>query len=302
MKPSQYIGLIRKAFPQFVAYGKSVWRELPGWGNSRRRQPGQAGAARVQTIRNLRAQPDSLEEYLALTDGADLGFSANDILPPMYFTTWGLRPYLDVLCSEPLSLNLWGLIQVQNDLVVHRPIATRDKVDCLVSAQQVHRDGDRTLVTVLAESRVDGELTTEVRTTLLADRKRIAQDHEESLVDTDENDWQEIRNLRFGADLGRRYGLLTGDLNPIHLHPITSRLFGFERPIVHGFCLKAMVAHALIRQNGGDPKGFQRLKVRFRAPVALPSEGVCETCGNRFRVVGEDGRLLADGRFRMVAR
>ena len=44
------------------------------------------------------------------------------------------------------------------------------------------------------------------------------------------------------SDLGRRYGTIAGDRNPIHLWPITAKLFGFKRHIIHGMWL---LAHAM---------------------------------------------------------
>lgn len=36
------------------------------------------------------------------------------------------------------------------------------------------------------------------------------------------------------SDLGRRYARVSGDINPIHLHALSARAFGFRRAIAHG--------------------------------------------------------------------
>ena len=41
------------------------------------------------------------------------------------------------------------------------------------------------------------------------------------------------------GDIGRRYGAVSGDRNPIHLHGWSAKLFGMPRPIAHGMWLKA---------------------------------------------------------------
>ena len=46
-------------------------------------------------------------------------------------------------------------------------------------------------------------------------------------------------------DIGRRYGAVSGDRNPIHLYPLTARLFGFRRAIAHGMWTKARCLAAL---------------------------------------------------------
>lgn len=75
-----------------------------------------------------------------------------------------------------------------------------------------------------------------------------------ALVDT----WQ------LGSDVGRRYGLLNGDLNPIHLHAVTARLFGFRRPIAHALFLTGRAEAAL--RNAGGLGSRQGWGLRDRGP------------------------------------
>lgn len=89
----------------------------------------------------------------------------------------------------------------------------------------------------------------------------------------------ETQPLKLSADLGRRYAPIAGDYNPIHLYPLTARLFGFKRPIVHGMWTLAYVMSRLV--TGQDdtaplstPPSLDTgvLSVRFRRPLFLPSE------------------------------
>ena len=50
---------------------------------------------------------------------------------------------------------------------------------------------------------------------------------------------------RVGKDVGRRYARVSGDVNPIHLHPLGARLFGFPGAIAHGMWTKARCLAAL---------------------------------------------------------
>jgi acyl dehydratase len=61
---------------------------------------------------------------------------------------------------------------------------------------------------------------------------------------------------------------VSGDHNPIHLHPLSARLFGFKRAIVHGMWSKA---HTLAAFEGRLPAGFT-IDVRFKLPIMLPSK------------------------------
>jgi acyl dehydratase len=60
---------------------------------------------------------------------------------------------------------------------------------------------------------------------------------------------------------------VSGDRNPIHLHPLTARAFGFPRAIAHGMWLKARVLAAVEERL---PEAFT-VDVAFKTPVLLPS-------------------------------
>jgi acyl dehydratase len=75
------------------------------------------------------------------------------------------------------------------------------------------------------------------------------------------------------GDLGRRYGAVSGDLNPIHVHPLTARLFGFPSAIAHGMWTLARCLAAL-GPGGGATAGTGgpvTIEVAFRKPIALPA-------------------------------
>ena len=72
---------------------------------------------------------------------------------------------------------------------------------------------------------------------------------------------------RLKGDLGRRYGSVSGDLNPIHVHPLTARLFGFPSAIAHGMWTKARCLAAL----GPELPDAFTVTVAFKRPILLPA-------------------------------
>ncbi len=70
-----------------------------------------------------------------------------------------------------------------------------------------------------------------------------------------------------GANLGRRYGALSGDRNPIHLSAVTARLFGFKRAIAHGMWTNARALSCLLPS---EPLDQASLAVEFKTPLFLP--------------------------------
>jgi acyl dehydratase len=85
---------------------------------------------------------------------------------------------------------------------------------------------------------------------------------------------------RVPGDLGRRYAAVSGDRNPIHLHGLTAKAFGFPRAIVHGMWTKARCLAALRLPDAFD------VSVRFKKPVLLPSTVTFGEAGDRFTVHG----------------
>ena len=71
------------------------------------------------------------------------------------------------------------------------------------------------------------------------------------------------------TDLGRRYGAIAGDKNPIHLWPITAKLFGFKRHIIHGMWL---LARAVAELDTDVSDGRVQVDVAFKRPVFLPGK------------------------------
>src|SRR5213079_1088449 len=76
-----------------------------------------------------------------------------------------------------------------------------------------------------------------------------------------------------GGDIGRRYGAVSGDMNPIHLHPLSAKLFGFKRNIAHGMWVKARCLAAL----DGDLGDSYDVAVRFKLPMPVPAKAAFST-------------------------
>lgn len=99
------------------------------------------------------------------------------------------------------------------------------------------------------------------------------------------------------ADIGRRYGRISGDMNPIHLYPWTAKFLGFDRHIAHGMWTMAR-ACALVQAELGRPP--MRLETQFRQPVFLPARTTlrygAKGEGCAFSLIGRDsGKLHLEG-------
>jgi acyl dehydratase len=69
------------------------------------------------------------------------------------------------------------------------------------------------------------------------------------------------------SDIGRRYGAVSGDLNPIHLSALSARLFGFRQAIAHGLWTKARALAAMLPNQ---PLEMAEVVAEFKTPLYLP--------------------------------
>lgn len=78
------------------------------------------------------------------------------------------------------------------------------------------------------------------------------------------------QEVRVPEWMGRRYGTVAGDRNPIHVHALLARPFGFKRAIVHGMWTLGRCLAAL---EDRLPTHQVAVQTEFLRPVDLPSTG-----------------------------
>ncbi len=122
---------------------------------------------------------------------------------------------------------------------------------------------------VWGEVSVAGEVAWRSRAMYLS-RSRSAAGDEASAVPEPAQDGPWPRQLVLPAEegTGRAFAGVSGDINPIHLHQLPARLFGFPRAIAHGWWIAGRVA-ALLDRDEVTPG--RQLEIVFRRPVVLPS-------------------------------
>ncbi|MFF8928173.1 MaoC family dehydratase [Streptomyces longwoodensis] len=224
------------------------------------------------------------------------GFApGDDGLPVTYPHVLGFPSAMRLMSRRDFPLPLLGLVHTSIDVTRHTALPATEPYDLAVHVEGLapHRRG--TEATVATALRSGGEVVWESRSTYLARHRTegsVAVSPGASRGDADEVPLPVVDEWRLSGDVGRRYGAASGDRNPIHLHPLTARLFGFPRAIAHGMwtVARCLAAH-------GTPAAV-RVHAAFRAPVLLPGTVVFAADGDRFtlRGPGDDGRLHVSGR------
>ncbi|MFF2844771.1 MaoC family dehydratase [Streptomyces sp. NPDC058001] len=232
----------------------------------------------------VRADPRRLAAYERICGFA----TGRDALPVTYPHVLGFPLAMRLMSARDFPLPLLGLVHTSIEIVQHRAIGPGEELELTVYAEGLapHRKG--TEATVVTGARVGGAAVWESRSTYLARHGTSAKDAATGTgAGTGFEPLPARAEWRLSGDLGRRYGAASGDRNPIHLHPLSARLFGFPRAVAHGMWT---VARCLAAHSTDGPV---RVRADFRAPVLLPATVTYGASGAAFDLrSGDDGGRL----------
>jgi MaoC like domain len=227
--------------------------------------------------RVLRSDGDPLHTTLVLDDVALdrdrlaryarlCGFDLSDMLPATYPHVLAFGLQLAQMSNPRFPLPVVGLVHIANQIEQRRPIGTSEPLSLQVSLEPIEPHPRGRSFTICTEVRCEQELVWTERSTMLhrgdGDESAAVTANPPSAAGLARNaEWQ------LPADLGRRYAAVSGDRNPIHLRPLTARLFGFRQPIAHGMWTTARSLAGL----GPELPESYRVRVAFKRPILLPA-------------------------------
>jgi hypothetical protein len=178
-----------------------------------------------------------------------------------------------MLGAEAFPVKLFGLVHVHNRIAMREPLSAEEpaEIRCWIEG---HRDTERGQEFDLhTEYVVAGEPRWDETCTFLARRRPAPGAGKTTSISRafeGPADAQAISSSSFRAPagLGRRYGFISGDVNPIHMSDLTARAFGFPRAIAHGmWSLGRLVSDFESSQFDGGCE----LTVTFKLPIYMPA-------------------------------
>ena len=223
----------------------------------------------------VKVDRDRLAEYCKVC-----AYTLRDSLPATYPHVLAFPLQMRLMADGGFPFPLLGLVHLDNSITQHRPIGTGEALDLVVRAEDLRPHPKGRAFSLIAEARAGGELVWEERGTIL---RRGGGDPDASWGEQPEAlpaDSPAVTEWKLGGDLGRRYGAASGDRNPIHMHQLSAKAFGFPRAIAHGMWTKARCLAAL---EGKEPDAFTVI-TSFQKPVLLPGRV-------RFAVDDSGGRI-----------
>lgn len=219
-------------------------------------------------VDTVAARPGHLRRYQEVC-----GFPGDSRLPVTYPHVLAAPVHLALMTHPAILVRLLGLIHIANDIEWRRalPADGRYRIRSWVEG---HRNTDRgqefDLYTELDDAA--GVAWRECSTLLARQRGSSAQAARSARAVLRQPRPEQgapvtEQAIAAGRETGRRYGLVSADLNPIHIADWGARLFGFERAVAHGMW---SMARSLAALGPGLVPGC-RIRVDFKLPLFLGS-------------------------------
>ena len=195
------------------------------------------------------------------------GFDLSDTLPPTYPHMLVFPLQLALMTGGSFPVPAIGLVHITNRIVQHRPIDTSERLALRVWATPLQPHPRGRQFALRSEAWVGGELVWEESSVNLARGRR-----DDSVAapegPPDSSPLPVTSAWRLPGDLGRRYGAVSGDMNPIHIHPLSARAFGFPTAIAHGM----WTAARSLAQLGPEVPDAYAVDIAFKRPILLPAK------------------------------
>jgi acyl dehydratase len=235
-----------------------------------RRAPGLAAGGdvpRIEAAATVTIDPVWLARYRNVIGALDDG-----TLPPCAPQVLAAGLHLQILADPRYPLPVLGMVHLENTIEEHRALPASSTLELRASLEGHRRHAKGVLIDITTEARTGGQLAwRSVLTALIRDATKAPAEAKTGKEPRDAHPpavvWSSSSTVRLPEDLGRRYGRIAGDANPIHWNSWTARPFGFPRHIIHGMWT---LARSLVEVDACLPPRPRRIHARFVRPVFLP--------------------------------
>ena len=187
-----------------------------------------------------------------------------DTIPAHMFPQWGFPLITETLKGIPYKLT--GVLNQGTHVEVKGPIPRNVPLRLKARLEALDDDGYKARIHQRLITGTDENpelLITDVFAVIVHKRKQGQSERAEETVN-----WKEIGEFSAGRWDGLQFGILTGDMNPIHWVPPYAKVAGFKRQILHGFASFARSWETVVSSLGKD---IPEADVRFVRPMVLPA-------------------------------
>lgn len=192
------------------------------------------------------------------------GFKNNGYVPAIYLAVLSQSVQMQMMTNEAFPFAILGLVHIRNQVTQMRKIGANETMNlsCKFGDLQPHDKGVQ--FDFITTVKVGNEVVMEGLTTYLSRQK--TNNNKNKSIEEKQSDFKLNAEWNVLENIGRRYALVSGDFNLIHIHALTAKTFGFKQAIAHG-----MWSNAKALASIDLPEKYQA-DVLFKLPMYLPSQ------------------------------
>lgn len=200
------------------------------------------------------------------------GFPTKDVAPVPYLHMLAFPLHMALMTDASFPFPAIGSVHLENSITQHRPVAIGETVSLSLRADNLRASTKGRAWDMVVRATVGGtegapdEVVWESVSTYLrvgkGDKENGDRGTSFTAIEAKGPVWNVPENI------GRTYGAVSGDRNPIHLYPLTAKALGFPRHIAHGMWSKARCIAALENRLPDQV----RVDVGFKKPIFLPGK------------------------------
>ena len=198
------------------------------------------------------------------------GFGIRETIPATYPHVLAFPLHLRLMTERSFQFAALGLVHIANRIDVLAPIRVDARLTFSLRADDLRPHPRGTQFEMVVEATLEDGPAWRSRSTYLrrGDDGEEGSDAAEPAAGSEGASMTTSAIWRVPGDMGRRYAGVSGDRNPIHMHPLTARAFGFPTAIAHGMWSKARCLAAF---EGRLPDAYS-VAVEFRSPLRIPGK------------------------------
>lgn len=233
-------------FPSFLSLAKGV-------------KINESGIHSRLSFHNITINPKDIIRFAAF-------IGSGNPTPLTYIYILAQRAQAALMLQKEFTIAIPGLVHIYNRLQQVNPIDYTAPFDIETQVDIEYKAEGSLVPTFSVAFLQQGQVVARCNSIYLAKRKSNKPKSTAAVDDPVTKPFL-TQEIIIPANAGRQYARVAGDRNPIHTSTLLAKLFGFKRPIAHGWYLVSKIVN-LCEQHQNNT--YKTINVEFKSPVFLP--------------------------------